>query len=184
MEMTSNKDVTLADFNMSNVSGTISGWVETSISRDDDVVFIRDRDSKIIGEPYTFMYARKNRPPALGLINSTSNRDKFDIDNFVLCGVLAGGKVRGAKIKIEDNTLVLENQAPKCRFDTARIPLQSFDPDEDNVQYVVEVNREETQEYELKEREMGVLFTFAIKAKDDSLEDSEILTMRTEVITP
>lgn len=184
MERSSNLDVTDAGYNMSNVSGVISSWVERDVLGDDDVVFIRDKDSRIIGEPYTFIYARKNRAPALGLINSVENRKKFDIDEFVLCGLFAGGRMRGPHIRIEGGTLVLENQASECKHPTARIPLHSWDPDEDDVRYVVEVNREETTDYELTEREMGPIFTFAIKAKDATLEDSETFTMKTEVISP
>ncbi len=185
MEQVTNQDVADIAFNTSNASaGPITAWVEDGVSEGDDVVFIRDPESKIIGQPYTFLYARKNRPPALGLINSTYNRATFDIHKFVLCGVFSGGKLIGPILRIEGSTLVLENQHSDCRYPTTRIPLQFFDPDEDTLEAVIVVNKVEYTEYQLKEREVGVMFPFSIRLKDSGLADTEFMAMKTEVVTP
>jgi len=80
--------------------------------------------------------------------------------------------------------LVLENQHSDCRYPTTRIPLQGYDPDEDKVEFVIVVNRVESTEYRLKEREVGVMFPFSIRIKDALLADTEFMAMKTEVVTP
>ena len=185
MEQSTSRDIAEADYNITNNdSFVMRTWVENDIEKDDDIVFIRDPESTILGQPYTFLYARKNRAPALVHINSTENNKKYSIGNFTLCSVRLGDAYIGAKIKIENETLVLENQHADCRNPTTRIPLYTFDPDEDAPEYLIEVDGNEYKEYEIPKQFVGVVFSFRVVAQDKSLQDSEELTMKTEVVTP
>jgi len=90
----------------------ISVVKDVNLEKDDIIVF-SDRNSRLIGRPFSFWIARKNRAPALVLVNSSvweksyCQGTKFDIDGTVL----------------------------RATAGQLAYPLQAFDPDEDVVSF-------------------------------------------------
>ncbi|MBN1644489.1 hypothetical protein JW851_00415 [Candidatus Woesearchaeota archaeon] len=103
-------DVSDVNFNPRDYQG-YDVSVVNDVKNNDDVIIFTDRRSKLIGKPFSFYIARKNRPPALLMINDSVSGRVFCI---------------GTKFFIKNNRL----QASANQLD---YPLSALDPDEDVV---------------------------------------------------
>ncbi len=183
MELLTDQDAT--DINFSIVGTFLDGItasVEQNVLNQDDVIFIQDPKSSLLNKPYRFQFARHNRAPALFYVHSPQNKLLFGLDTFKLCGVFSERFI-GPTVRIQGNTLVLDNQA-LCPGDDVVIPLNALDPDEEAISFFIEVDRQRGSSYQLKELEVGRPFVFRVGVTDGSLIDYEELSFPTMAVTP
>lgn len=108
----------------------------TDVYENDDVIIIRDDQSKILDKPFEFRFAVHNRNPALFLLNNS--RDNGLIDSFVICGVRTPDSYIPPTITIKNHNLIITNPSAcpdDLTADTLTLPLNASDPDDENITY-------------------------------------------------
>jgi hypothetical protein len=108
-------DVSGVSFNPVNYAGYDISVVRDVNSVHDDIIVFTDRNSRVIGRPFSFWLARKNRAPALVLINQSVSENSYCL---------------GTKFSIDGR--VLRATAGQLAYS-----LKAYDPDEDSVQFIL-----------------------------------------------
>jgi len=93
-----------------NEKGTIDINIVKDVFSKDDIIILTDTKSFLYGKPYQFIFARKNRAPALYYIGASSKEEEF-----------------GYAINTKEDLV-----------NSADLPLTAKDPDEDDVEIKVE----------------------------------------------
>lgn len=89
-----------------------------NVANNDDLIVVRDPQSTFKGRAFEFQFGRKNRPPALYNIPTTS---------YTVC--------RGAELSIVGNAIQTTQNPSGCP--SINIALTAMDPDEDFVTYMI-----------------------------------------------
>ncbi|MBD3361297.1 hypothetical protein GF358_00740 [Candidatus Woesearchaeota archaeon] len=105
-------DVSDVFFNPGEYPGYDIEIVE-NVKNNDDIIILTDRKSRLIGKPFSFYLARKNRAPALVEINRSVSENTFCL---------------GTKFSIDNNFL-------RASSSQLNYKLSAFDPDEDQVSF-------------------------------------------------
>jgi hypothetical protein len=103
-------DASNVDFNPKNYQG-YDIQIINNVKDYDDIIIFTDKRSKIMGMPFSFYIARKNRPPALFRINKSVTDKEFCI---------------GTKFEVNNNRLT-------ASANQLNYQLDALDPDEDNI---------------------------------------------------
>ncbi len=141
-------DVSDVSFDPFNYAGFDVSVVRDANSLHDDIIVFTDKKSKIIGKPFSFWIARKNRAPALVFINASVYQNR--------------GYCLGTRFSIDGN--ILRASAGQLVY-----PLRAYDPDEDSVQFRLYPERPELASSPM---------TFRVIASDQALEDYQYITVR------
>lgn len=141
-------DVSDVSFDPFNYAGFDVSVVRDANSLHDDIIVFTDRKSKLIGKPFSFWIARKNRVPALVFINESVYQNR--------------GYCLGTRFSIDGN--ILRASAGQLAY-----PLRAFDPDEDSVHFSLAPERPEL---------ISSPMTFRVIASDQALEDYQYISVQ------
>jgi hypothetical protein len=113
-------DVSDVNFNPKDYLG-YDVQVINDVQQYDDIIIFTDKKSKLIGKPFSFYLARKNRRPALEIIGEEVTDKEFCI---------------GTKFEIKNNQLTASGNQLSYN-------LNAFDPDEDIITFHISPNSPE-----------------------------------------
>ncbi len=145
---------TLIDSDVSNVNfdpREYQGYdirVINNVKNHDDVIIFTDKSSRVIGKPFSFYIARKNRHPALFRINKSVTDQEFCI---------------GTEFSIDNNRL-------KASANQLNYLINASDPDEDNVFFSLSPN--------VPELYASSMIIRVIVKDEAGLEDYQDITVR------
>ena len=109
------KDVGNISFDIKASDGIISAQVSEDIFGNDDLITIKDADSRILDAPYEFRFMRQNRPPALYYIHPIEE---------TICNTSLVQSVPPSKLNVVNS----------CG-DNIELNFTALDPDEDKVEF-------------------------------------------------
>ena len=114
------QDINYTINTISNTTSTYNAFIKHEILNHDDLIILQFPRIHLNEKPYTFQFARHNRPPALFYINPTV--------------LEANTWHAGIKLSVIGQKLIISDPCPNTNTPN-EINLQSLDPDENVVQY-------------------------------------------------
>lgn len=154
-------DVTDITYDIRASDGTISSSAISDVFGRDDLIVVKDTESRILDDQYEFRFARKNRAPALHFINNQT-----DIKQPI-CGGSLIQFVNPNKLNIVDS----------CEDNSFELELNTSDPDEDIVEFTF--NKQlpyEVQPVDVNTRRVRL----KIEVSDGEYKDWQEITIKTK----